>query len=192
VPSNRIDETYRGHRIVAGEFRGKAAAIVYRQAATIKRLEAATVAEAFADARAAVDELLAEARSGRRAPYIASVAEYEMFFRGWQPAKGYLEMLQAHANAPGRVLTATQLAHAAGWKDLGAANLHYGWIGGEIADQFGLDLPRRADGTTIKTRALADEADGPAPTSEFRWKMHREVALALSKLNLARPPEDAE
>jgi hypothetical protein len=64
-------------------------------------------------------------------------------------------MLAAHAAAPYRTLTATQLAAAAGWDNWSAANLHYGKLGYKLATAMRWTPPRRSDGSEIWTMALA-------------------------------------
>jgi len=72
-----------------------------------------------------------------------------------------------------------QLATAACWDSYSAANLHYGWLGGEVAKALGLVLPvSDSTGKPGLTYALADDA-GPAEGGEFQWRIHPELVEGL-------------
>jgi hypothetical protein len=52
-----------------------------------------------------------------------------------------LKLLVAHHNAPGHTATAEQLAHAMGWKDYRAVNVHYGAMAHRVSDLLGWSKP---------------------------------------------------
>ncbi|HXE53913.1 MAG TPA: hypothetical protein VN541_12900 [Tepidisphaeraceae bacterium] len=47
------------------------------------------------------------------------------------------QMLRIHYGAPGRSVTASEMAEAMGWANHNAANLHYGRLGGFLCETFG-------------------------------------------------------
>ena len=116
----------------------------------------------------------------------------------WPLPSHQLAMLTAHYEAPERILTATQLAAAAGWDDYSAANLHYGKLGFELANELEWSPPTGLDGNPTWTMTLAGGVlDSNEYTSEehlnrlcdaiggsghFEWKMRPQVAAALKIL----------
>lgn len=94
--------------------------------------------------------------------------------------------LEAHLGAPGYLMTATELARAAGWTDYSAANLHYGNLGYELSRELGWTPPKREDGTPVWTMVLAVEPNGPdvagklIETTDFQWKLRPQVIDALN------------
>src|SRR5438552_12739932 len=71
-----------------------------------------------------------------RAP---SVAVYSAALRRLQPElkASWIAMLKAHAAAPRRTLTTSQLAKVAGFKTYHAVNLQYGRFGALLASEVG-------------------------------------------------------
>ena len=59
---------------------------------------------------------------------------------------GQRAMLRAHYEAPGRKITATQLAQAAGFANFSAANLQYGLLGAMLFAEIPEDLEAFAVG----------------------------------------------
>ena len=55
-------------------------------------------------------------------------------------------MLRAQCSKPGYRITATELAHACGWTNYEAANLHYGTFGKQVADYLNYVPPTRPNG----------------------------------------------
>lgn len=95
-------------------------------------------------------------------------------------------MLQALYGAPGRTLTATQIAAAAGYDSYSSANYHFGVLGKMLAEDLGYEPARRADRTTIWTSTLATGADpeDDREDGQWQWRMRDEVAEALARLNI--------
>ena len=121
--------------------------------------------------------------------WIPSVAQYRRAFASLGGFRDYQKsMLDAHLAAPDNILTATELANAAGYDAYASANYLYGTLGKRIAEILGWSPPKRSDGTPIWTYALAfdadEEAKGPWETrpkdgSHFRWQLRPEVIEAL-------------
>lgn len=107
-------------------------------------------------------------------------------------------MLRAHFAAEDHCLTATQLAHAAGYSSYSSANLHYGKLGQAIAIELNYNPRRRDDGSEIWTSTIADEASRISNAFDeaaihraaarrdddvhFEWKMRPQVVEALRTL----------
>ncbi len=83
---------------------------------------------------------------------------------------------------------------AAGYKDLGAANLKYGEVGRKLAEEMGWSPPENDHGVPTWTYALATDADEAVRAGEpssghlgdWRWKMRPQVVEALT----GEPPTD--
>lgn len=85
-------------------------------------------------------------------------------------------MLEAHYRAPGRRLTARQLAARVGYANFGVVNLQYGTLARKICDILGLRLKYHvlvlAEFVTPKTGL----------DRELLWVMRPELAKALEEL----------
>jgi len=155
------------------------------------------------DAVAAVKEALDAADETEVANRDADgVPSADAFLRAlrilWPLPQHQMAMLTAHYHAPERILTATQLAAAAGWDDYSSANLHYGKLGFELATELDWTPPTGLDGNPTWTMALATGVlDSDEYTAEeqldlisaaiggsghFEWKMRPQVAAALKIL----------
>jgi hypothetical protein len=95
-------------------------------------------------------------------------------------------MLKALYRAPGRTLTATQIAAAAGYESHSTTNYHFGALGKMLAEDLGYEPSRRDDGTTRWTSTLAIGADPDADRDDgqWQWRMRDEVVDALGRLNI--------
>lgn len=95
-------------------------------------------------------------------------------------------MLLAHLNAPDHILTATELAQAAGYDDYAVANRQYGQLAHDLAQELDWTPEETTNGITTWTFTLADDADKQARTDgievlgQWRWQLRPEVAEALS------------
>ena len=141
---------------------------------------------------AAIDALVAdldarsrERRQGRRRiaepdMSVPTREEYAEALSAVRLTDGQWAMLRAHAMAGECGMTAGELARAAGWRNLGSANMQYGLAGRAIADYLGIDLPprRTAPAEEVATRALAG-AGVARPDGSFVWVMHPELAAAV-------------
>ena len=110
----RIDIVYRLHRIIAGERPSGPAAFVYDGQAKLHEANGATLAAALEEARGWIDNILDGQNRKRRLRHVGTRQEYARILRSL-PIGRHHEAIRAHANAPEHTLTATQLAHAAGY-----------------------------------------------------------------------------
>lgn len=183
---------YRGYEVIAAVRDGAPAAQVFlgRSLASKQRFTGSTVEEAIGHASAWIDaERKVSAAARRAGSYAGTVDEYVRCFSSHDMPDHARAMLKAHAEAPGRTMTAGELAAAAGWQDYSSANLHYGMYGDSVAHYLELELPhRKSDGRRIGTYALAENADAALTSDDglFRWKMYDEVAEALRIVGIAK------
>lgn len=141
--------------------------------------------------RAALDERDIRRRAARR-DGLPTSQEFADAFARLEPEIGehHRLMLEALLVAPGRTLSATEIAAAAGYSDFKAANAHFGRLAHMIADDLGYEPDRRADGSPIWTMTLATGADpdGREDDGRWRWTMRPQVAACLLGM---RPGHDA-
>lgn len=155
--------------------------------------------EVVSAVKAAIDQKAAIEAANRDAHGVPDAAAFLRALRNLWPLPAHqLAMLKAHFEAPERILTATQLAAAAGWDDYSSANLHYGKLGFELAQELDWTPPKGADGNPTWTMALADGvlesdeysaeeqlerlAEAMRNPGHFQWKMRPQVAAALKTL----------
>ncbi len=170
---------WRGYQIKAGLVGGKPAAQVYLglKRATAERFTGASVEAAIEAAQSWIDARLAASFAARRAPYVATAAEYADYFTVHPVPERVRRMLAAHVQA--RQLTLRQLAAAAEWDSLEVASLHYGALAHDAADWIGLQVWRRpSDDLPVFRRAFADEA-GWDERGELLIEIHPEVVEGL-------------
>jgi predicted HNH restriction endonuclease len=86
-------------------------------------------------------------------------------------------MLRAHYSAPGRALSARQLAAAVELAKFNAANLHYGVLGGHLWSALG----RQPDSDNVRILVLLIRP-GERENEEWLWVMRPQVAQALQQL----------
>lgn len=95
-------------------------------------------------------------------------------------------MLLAHFNASDHILTATELAQAAGYEDYNVANRQYGQLAHDLAQELDWTPEEKTNGVTTWTFMLADDADKSARAEsgvvpkQWRWQLRPEVVEALS------------
>lgn len=179
MPAQTLE--YRGHTVRAMEVKGVATARIFVGMTALVDLKADSVVAAVDDARAWIDARHATRTAARRKPYVGTADEYADFFRKHRPYPKVLAMLRAHANA--RTMTATQLATSVDWDSYSSANLHYGYLAHEVADELALrDLPTNRSGETFWIYALAEVDE--APTGDLTWTMHDEVFEGLRSAGL--------
>jgi len=94
------------------------------------------------------------------------------------------DMLKAHLRAANHIMTARELADAAGYNGYSAANMWYGKLGKNLAEELEWEPPtEKGNKEPTWTFALAEGADddGSASSDEghWRWKLRREVVEAL-------------
>lgn len=133
-----------------------------------------------------LDETAAKQRTMRGADGFPTVEEVRAALPHLKRNKAQDAMLDAHHHAPDHVLTATQLAQAAGYDDYVVANAQYGQLGRALAEELDWEPQEKTAGKTVWTFTLATDADGKAReegeevTGHWRWKLRPEIAAALS------------
>lgn len=94
-----------------------------------------------------------------------------------------MKMLKAHYQAPGRRLTATQLAAAAHYDRYSVANLQYGALGKAIGEFLGVPpAMRHRNGDAVWTSYLATGNDADVDAEHYVWEMRPALAQALTEL----------
>lgn len=92
-------------------------------------------------------------------------------------------MLQAHAAAPERRLSAVELARAGGYKAYTVTATHYAKLGRQIAEYLGVPLGEEAD--TAAEAAIVAVAEPAAKKADMVWQMRETFAQALGRLEVA-------
>lgn len=184
----KAEETveYRGYTLVAKQQPRGAKCWAWKDGKAAYKLEGVDVSAAIQKARQAVDhgEGIAErdGDAGERAYARALQAILGDL------SLGQIQMLQAHYRAPNRVMSASELAKAAGYTNFSAANLQYGNVGKALHAQHPVAVPQRRDGTLVYTCALADGLDEDISlmdgSSHWRWRMLPSLAFALRAVGL--------
>ena len=98
-------------------------------------------------------------------------------------------MLKAHYHAPGQIITATELAEAAGYEHFGGANLQYARIAELVANYLNYS-PRQHDdsGKPFWSLMLASgywktlEDAEITSQREWQWQLREQVSQALEDL----------
>ena len=95
-------------------------------------------------------------------------------------------MLKALLTAPGRTLTATEIAAAAGYSSFSSANLNLGTLARIVAEDLGYRPDRRADGSPRWTTTFATGADPSLCEDDglWRWTMRPQFAECLAQMNI--------
>jgi putative restriction endonuclease len=89
-------------------------------------------------------------------------------------------MLQVQYEAPGRVVTAAELAQALGYTRHSFANLHYGRLARLLAIALNCTSPPLDDGVERWWPVLSAGVPGTS-THAFQWAMHAQLAQALEE-----------
>jgi len=203
-------ESYGKYVIKSGPLKGQWCARAFRRQATIAEALAATREAAIAGLKSdldRIDDLEVSDLDEEGAPE-AKVYERALLIILPQVAPSYFAMLRAHLTAPDYLISATGLSKAAGYAGYEGANLHYGKLGQQIAQEIGFVPPRRANGTEIWTCAIArDPSHDPEfpnnsaldavmraiDTGHFEWQMRPQVVQALVTLGfIIRPAASLE
>jgi putative restriction endonuclease len=115
-------------------------------------------------------------RSQGSAPQAApSPEQYASAFRGLGSVSDtQIQMLRLHYNAPERTISATQMAHAAGYSHYSIANSQYGRLGRLVGDQLEYNPMKERLGTLVTFQKRQ---------GEWHWIMRPQVAEALERLS---------
>lgn len=171
MTSSREFEDYHGYTIVHNQTGA-------RLLASDGSLANNTTFKSLNDAKGWIDSHLEALKGERRDKHIGTVEGYMGALTTQVPNKKEQVMLSAHASADDRRMTATDLATIAGWKRYSSANLHYGKLGRRLAEQLGLTVKGTDNHAWTHTIGEYDDE-----TSE--WIMHKELAEALTRLNIS-------
>ncbi len=187
--SDDIIEEIGPYKLVARILDGVPRAVLWHNREKVVDLTATSVPEAYDRVQKAFYELLvAKARKhGEETPDVVQMAR--ALGSIWpQLNDGQRAMLRAHYHAPKRQVTATQLAHAAGYRVYSAANLWYGKAGFLLFTELPRQLPTRGvNGPPIYTCAIAQSPEQDhTPEGEWIWEMRPEVARGLELAELVR------
>ncbi|RZI60329.1 MAG: hypothetical protein EOP94_01685, partial [Zymomonas sp.] len=152
-----ITEDHGRYEIKSGPLAGAWGANAIRHKTVVAKAVGATREEAVASLKSELDRIERQDRFDRDTEGAPPASAYEKAFGRLLPdmPDSYLSMLRAHLSAPDHLLSATQLADAAGYSGYGGANLHYGLLGQRVAQEIGFVPPRRDDGSEIWTCAIA-------------------------------------
>ncbi len=99
------------------------------------------------------------------------------------PAK-HATLLQAHASAPGRTASWTELAEAVGYANGPAVNLQYGRLAHRVARELGVASPPHG----FWLHVLADWAEGRDQLGHTRYILRQPVVDAAVRLGLVVAP----
>lgn len=172
---------HRGHKVIASDLNGAIRGQAYFGKVPIieGRFEAKSFDEIFAQAKSWIDARLAKFSAAQRSPNIALPKRYQDFLMGVGLQSHEKSMLVEHAKR--RVITATQLAAAAGWGSYSPANIHYGYLGQQVCKNLDLTVPKRDDGTSIWKMALAEPTEDKLPDDgeHFQWAIHPELVQGM-------------
>lgn len=174
-----LEEKYGRFSIKSGRLKTSWAANGFRRKELVAKATGSTRADAIEQVKAGLDKLAAVAQEACDAEGAPTAAVYEEALLAISPLnKSYRSMLAAHLHAPDRLLSATKLAEAAGYRSYSGANLHYGKLGYLIAQEIGFAPPTREDGTPIWTCAIARD-----PAADLDVEFNGLVALALRHMD---------
>ena len=151
---------------------------------SIKMGSEQTYENAVASAKSVITNI-SQARTKARINGIPAADEFAEALSQVSPTDSQWMMLKAHYRAPDRKLTSTQLSEAAGFNDLGVANMQYGSLGRKVADWLNYTpLGKYKDGTPLWITALtvANSDAKDFETGHYEHTLLEEVAKALELL----------
>ncbi len=101
-------------------------------------------------------------------------SKYMHTLRELHLSENALKMLRANYAAPNSTLTAKQMASRVGYKNFGAANIHYGKLGRRVANALGVSLE-----SPILSLITMDW-----PTGECEWTLRVQLSETLEQLGI--------
>jgi len=192
-------EEYRKYTIKSGLVSGKWSAQAFLKKQKIgNRTQATSREQSIQLTKDQLDAYDSSTQAARSEGGIPTVEQYRQAFDRLGPlAPSYEAMLDAHLTANDTLISASQLADAAGYKTWSAANLHYGTLGKRLAEELDYNPPTREDGSTVWTYTLATAGgEGHLDDSQlfealmrsiddphFEWLMRKEVIEVLKFRN---------
>lgn len=150
------------------------------------RLPADSEAAAIAAVREVLDQLQAARVAERSGDNYPTSAEVREALGALKPNITQELMLRAHMKAADHVLTAGELAKAAGHAHYVTANGQYGRLGKKLAEALEWTPPAGPKGVPCWTLTLAIGDDGQEgepsdkPDQHWRWKLRPQVVEALT------------
>lgn len=187
MPIKSHDVIHRRHSIKTMKSGNGWQAKAFRGKTAINEVVTASTEEsAILMVKSQLDEAAARQRAMRGTDGFPTVGEVRAALPHLKFNKAQDAMLAAHVEAPDHVLTATQLAQAAGYDDYVVANSQYGQLGRALAEELDWEPPMRKDGNPIWTLTLATDADGSAraegeeASGHWRWKLRPEIVSAMT------------
>lgn len=179
--------THRRHSIKTLKSGGEWQARAFRGKTAIGEVATGSTEEsAIVIVKGQLDEAAARQRAMRGTDGFPTVDEVRAALPHLKFNRAQDAMLAAHVEAPDHILTATQLAQAAGYDDYVVANSQYGQLARALAEELDWEPPKRKDGNPIWTLTLATDADGSAReegdevSGHWRWKLRPEIVSALT------------
>ena len=150
-------EDHGRYLIRSGPVAGRFGANAYLGKLLIAKAAADSREAAVESVKAALAKIDEQSLADRDPEGAPSADVYQAALVALLPAlpDSYVAMLRAHFTAPNHLLSATELAEAAGYAGHEGANLHYGKLGFRVGEEIGFDPPKRADGTPIWTCVIA-------------------------------------
>lgn len=187
MTSDRIVEEYRGYTLIAALHQGKYRGHARKNSDLAFELEGTSVKDALQQLHDRVNDIY-----GRRIVLGTASPKASAYKEAFKKILGrinesQLAMLRANFRAPGRCLSPSGLAVAAGFKDIGGVNLWYGFLGQWLFEEMTAPLSLLVEkGEPVFTSVLAEYISDPnSPEGHKVWKMHDEVATAIEELGLA-------
>ena len=181
---DRVKEDYRQHTIVAALHEGKCNGRIRKDKVVVHDTDGSDIQDVIARSKKFIDEKIeVEDRRAGSTPDEIQVLE-GLRTISLKLHDGQLAMLKAHYHAEGQVMTATELASAAGYASYSSANLHYGTIGKLLFELAPIELPTYKDGSPIYTFYLGEAATESEIEKNWKWKLRPEVSKAIAALGL--------
>lgn len=192
-----VTEEYRRHTIKSAQLSGKWAAKAFLRKTLVCEATGTSREDVVQQVKSKLDEQAALVDEQRDEDGAPPAEEYQRAFSVIEMNDNYRAMLRAHVNAPNYLITATELAEAAGYQGYEGANLHYGKLGFAVAEEIGFDPPKRPNGDPIWTCTIArgrdDDPEFPhtsmvdalmrtMDSGHFEWQMRPQVVAALKSL----------
>lgn len=193
MSSQRLSIGYRRKTIIARKTdKGWEARAFDNKAPASQTHVRPTSGDAILAVKADLDVEAAEERSRRSEDGFPTSDVVEKAILRIRPSDGQLAMLKAHLNAPDHILTATELAAAAGKDSYEYANSQYGRLARNLAEEmeFTPSQTYSSTGQPVWTYTLATGvSDGASvePSDEYvewRWKLRPQLVEALTSLGI--------
>ncbi|MEX2479332.1 MAG: hypothetical protein WD928_00580 [Gammaproteobacteria bacterium] len=181
----RARETYRGSALIARMYRKVVRGKAWCQGREIASTEGDSEADVLTALRGLVDDAFTVETASGAVSY-PSVDDYTAALNAHLShlSERYRLMLRAHYRAPGRTVSAHDLAVAASYPRTSSATLHYAKIGRLLGETLLFQPCARAAGDPNWIRVLAEPLDDPDSEGDVLWRMRDELAEALEQAGL--------